>query len=312
MTTTTETIISPPHPSVSHAPENRLLEVRGLSKQFVVEKKKLFGPPAKIFTALDNVSFDVYRGETFGIVGESGSGKTTAVRCILRALAPSAGVVNFTNKGRTLDLARIPDRQFKPLRQEMQMVFQDPYASLNPRMTVGDIVGEPLLIHSIGTKKERVEKVADMLKRVGLLPEHMHRYPHAFSGGQRQRIGIARALILRPALVVADEAVSALDVSVQAQILDLLRELQREFHLTYLFVAHNLAVVRTFCDRVAVMYRGRIMELGTSEQVLVRPRHAYTKVLLSAVPRPDPDFKMQPISAADLTPEQLKPCEDVA
>jgi ABC-type oligopeptide transport system ATPase subunit len=197
----------------------------------------------------------------------------------------------------------------KPLRQEMQMVFQDPYASLNPRMTVGDIVGEPLLIHKIGSKKDRIEKVADMLKRVGLLPEHMHRYPHAFSGGQRQRIGIARALILRPALVVADEAVSALDVSVQAQILDLLRELQREFQLTYLFVAHNLAVVRTFCDKVAVMYRGKIMELGPTPQVLVHPRHAYTKVLLSAVPRPDPDFKMQPLNVADLTPDQLQPCD---
>jgi phosphonate C-P lyase system protein PhnK len=300
-----------PAHGVAHTPENRVLEVRNLSKQFVVEKKKLFGPPPKIFTAVDNISFDVFRGETFGIVGESGSGKTTAVRCILRALAPTAGVCNFTNKGRTLDLAKIPDRQFKPLRQEMQMIFQDPYASLNPRMTVGDIIGEPLLIHGIGSKKDRIEKVADMLKRVGLLPEHMHRYPHAFSGGQRQRIGIARALILRPALVVADEAVSALDVSVQAQILDLLRELQREFHLTYLFVAHNLAVVRTFCDRVAVMYRGKIMELGTSEQVLVRPRHAYTKVLLSAVPRPDPDFKMQPMSVTSLTPEQLKPCEEL-
>jgi len=286
----------------------RVLEVRGLSKEFVLSKKKMFGGPAKIFTALDKVSFDVFRGETFGIVGESGSGKTTAVRCILRALAPTAGTVLFTNKGRTVDLAAVSDRKLKPLRQEMQMVFQDPYASLNPRMTVGDIVGEPLLIHGIGKKRDRAERVVEMLKRVGLEAEHMHRYPHAFSGGQRQRIGIARALILRPALVVADEAVSALDVSVQAQILDLLRELQREFGLTYLFVAHNLAVVRTFCDRVAVMYRGRIMELGTSEQVLVRPRHAYTKVLLSAVPRPDPDFKMQPLSAAGLTAEELEPC----
>jgi phosphonate C-P lyase system protein PhnK len=288
---------------------DRLLEVRNLSKHYVVQKKKFLGPPAKTFTALDDISFNVTRGETFGIVGESGSGKTTAVRCILRALAPSAGTVLFTNKNRTVDLATIPDRQLKPLRQEMQMVFQDPYASLNPRMTVGDIVGEPLLIHKIGAKRDRKEKVADMLKRVGLLPEHMHRYPHAFSGGQRQRIGIARALILRPALVVADEAVSALDVSVQAQILDLLRELQREFHLTYLFVAHNLAVVRTFCDRVAVMYHGKIMELGPTQQVLVHPRHAYTKVLLSAVPRPDPDFKMQPLNVTDLTPDQLQPIE---
>jgi ABC-type microcin C transport system duplicated ATPase subunit YejF len=209
-----------------------------------------------------------------------------------------------------VDLATYPDRQLKPLRKEMQMVFQDPYASLNPRMTVGDIVGEPLLIHKIGNARERKDRVAEMLKLVGLLPEHAHRYPHAFSGGQRQRIGIARALILRPALVVADEAVSALDVSVQAQILDLLRELQREFQLTYLFVAHNLAVVRTFCTRVAVMYRGRIMEHGSCEQVLVRPRHAYTKVLLSAVPRPDPDFKMRPLSVTDLTPGELEPCAE--
>jgi phosphonate C-P lyase system protein PhnK len=306
--TTAEKQVTPLPGSAGDGRE-RVLEVRNLSKIYVVQKKKMFGAPEKLFTALDGVSFDVYRGETFGIVGESGSGKTTAVRCILRALAPTSGSVMFHNKGRTVDLATVPNREFKPLRQEMQMVFQDPYASLNPRMTVGDIVGEPLLIHGIGSKKDRVGQVADMLKRVGLLPEHMHRYPHAFSGGQRQRIGIARALILRPALVVADEAVSALDVSVQAQILDLLRELQREFNLTYIFVAHNLAVVKTFCDRVAVMYRGKIMELGSSEQVLVRPRHAYTKVLLSAVPRADPDFKMKPMSVTDLTAEELVPCE---
>ena len=284
-----------------------LLQVRNLTKDFVIEKPTLFGGKGKIFKALDNVSFDVHQGETFGIVGESGSGKTTAVRCILRALDPTAGSCLFTNNGRTVDLATIHSRALKPLRQEMQMVFQDPYSSLNPRMTVGDIVGEPMLIHGLGNRRERNARVVEILERVGLTADHMHRYPHAFSGGQRQRICIARALVLRPALVVADEAVSALDVSVQAQILDLLRDLQREFRLTYIFVAHNLAVVRNFCDRVAVMYKGRIMEMGTCQQVLTQPRHAYTKVLLSAVPHPDPDIRMVPLAVSDLTPQQLEP-----
>ena len=304
MTSSTEGAL--PTPAGAAAP---LLRVRGLCKDFVVEKPSLFGRPAKLFRALDNVSFDVAQGETFGLVGESGSGKTTAARCILRAIDPTAGSVRFTNNGRTVDLATIPSRALKPLRREMQMVFQDPYSSLNPRMTVGDIVGEPMLIHRIGRRRDRTAKVVEMLERVGLTADHMHRYPHAFSGGQRQRVCIARALILRPALVIADEAVSALDVSVQAQILDLLRNLQRDFRLTYIFVAHNLAVVRNFCDRVAVLYQGRIMELGACEQVLTRPRHAYTRVLLSAVPHPDPDVPMAPLAVADLTPEQLEPCE---
>jgi ABC-type oligopeptide transport system ATPase subunit len=189
----------------------------------------------------------------------------------------------------------------------MQMIFQDPFSSLNPRMTVGDIVAEPLVIHRIGTRSERREKVVEMLRRVGLLPEHRNRYPHAFSGGQRQRIGIARALILRPALVVADESVSALDVSVRAKILDLLRELQQELHLTYLFVAHDLSVVQSFCDTVLVMYKGQIMEQGDTKTIFANPRHAYTKVLLSAIPYPDPNRPMHPLSAADLKPEDLVP-----
>jgi ABC-type oligopeptide transport system ATPase subunit len=290
-----------------------LVQVRNLSKHFVVK-----GPRAprfrfrsrsiELLKAVDDVSFDIRRGETFGIVGESGSGKTTCARCILRALRPTAGVVQFTtNSGEIVDLASIPERALKPLRTQMQMIFQDPFSSLNPRMTVGDIVGEPLLIHGIGNGRQRHDRVVAMLERVGLRAEHTHRYPHAFSGGQRQRIGIARALILNPAFVVADEAVSALDVSVQAQVLELLKDLQRELKLTYIFVSHNLAVIKMICDRVAVMYKGRIVELGECEQVLTRPRHAYTRVLLSAVPHPDPDVRMRPMSVAELTPEELAP-----
>lgn len=284
-----------------------LLKVRNLSKHYPLGGSRLGGKSAQVLKALDNVSFDVRRGETLGVVGESGSGKTTAARCILRVVDPTAGSVLFNNLGRTVELATLSPRELKPLRKEMQMIFQDPFSSLNPRMTVGDIVAEPLVIHRIGTRAQRREMVAEMLKRCGLLPEHMSRYPHAFSGGQRQRIGIARALILRPAFVIADEAVSALDVCVRARILHLLRELKEEFRLTMMFVSHDLHVIRHVCDRVIVMYRGRIMEQGSAEEVFNNPRHAYTKVLLSAIPHPDPNRKMKPLSISSLTPEQLEP-----
>jgi ABC-type oligopeptide transport system ATPase subunit len=289
-----------------------LLQVRHLSKHFHTHRRGIFRRgTTETLKAVDDVSFDVHPGETLGIVGESGSGKTTCARAILRAIDPTSGTVLFTNRGRTVDLAQLHPRQLKPLRQEMQMIFQDPFSSLNPRMTVGDIVAEPLLIHRIGARSERVARVVEMLERVGLQADHMYRYPHAFSGGQRQRIGIARALILRPAVVVADEAVSALDVSVRARVLELLKELQDEFKLTYLFVSHDLSVVRQVCDRVVVMYRGRVMEMADSETLFNNPRHAYTRVLLSAIPYPDPDRKMTPLSVADLKPEELEPLPEL-
>jgi oligopeptide/dipeptide ABC transporter ATP-binding protein len=242
---------------------------------------------------VEDVSFDIYPGKTLGLVGESGSGKTTTARCILRALTPSSGKVLFRRPdGMTVDLAGLPASTLKPLRTSIQMIFQDPFSSLNPRMTVGQIVGEPLVIHGMARGAELESKVVDILTKVGLKPEHRTRYPHAFSGGQRQRIGIARALIMRPSLVVADEAVSALDVSVQAQVLNLLKDLQSEFQLTYLFVAHNLDVVRHFCDQVAVMYAGRIVELAPTSELFAEPKHPYTQALLAAVPWPDPDVRM--------------------
>jgi ABC-type oligopeptide transport system ATPase subunit len=270
-----------------------LLSVRGLSKFFPIHgggfRRKMIG----FARAVDDVNFDLCAGETLGIVGESGSGKTTAVRCLLRAIEPTAGEVRFRlPDGRTVDLARLSDRELKPIRQHAQMVFQDPFSALNPRMTVRDIVGEPLVIHRLARGAELDDRVVDMLARVGLQSDFRSRYPHAFSGGQRQRIAIARALIMRPALLVCDEATSALDVSVQAQVLELLKELQREFRLTYLFVAHNLDVVRGFCDRVAVLRRGRIVEQATTAEIFTAPRHPYTKILLSAMPSPDPDVPM--------------------
>ncbi len=283
---------SPPPPATTAAAAP-LLSVRGLCRHFPV----------------DDVSFDLYPGETLGLVGESGSGKTTTARCILRALDPTSGEVIFHPPGGApVDLARLSDRALKPLRPRMQMIFQDPFSSLNPRMTVGQIVGEPLVIHGLARGDELDARVDDILRRVGLKPEHRSFYPHAFSGGQRQRIGIARALIMRPSLIVADEAVSALDVSVQAQVLNLLKDLQAEFRLTYLFVAHNLDVVRHFCDRVAVMYAGRIVELSPAARLFEQPLHPYTRALLAAVPWPDPDVKMKfdvPGEIAD--PSRLPP-----
>jgi oligopeptide/dipeptide ABC transporter ATP-binding protein len=269
-----------------------LLQVRGLCKHFPIRGKGFFAKQTGVVKAVDDASFDLMPGETLGLVGESGSGKTTCARTILRALRPTAGQALFRTDDGIVDLASLPGRKLKPLRQKMQMIFQDPFSSLNPRMTVGDIVGEPLVIHGLARGRDLRDRVAEMLQLVGMRPEHLHRYPHAFSGGQRQRIGIARALIMRPSLVVADEAVSALDVSVQAQVLNLLADLQAQLGRTYIFVAHNLGVVRHVCDRVAVMYAGRIVELAETESLFRDPKHPYTKLLLSAVPGVDPDVRM--------------------
>ncbi len=280
--------------------ERPLLRVRSLSKHFATRPAGWLRRSSDVVRAVDNVSFDLRRGETLGLVGESGSGKTTCARVLLRGLAPTAGEVWFESRRGPVDLAALSERELKPLRQEMQMIFQDPFSSLNPRMTVGELVAEPLRIHGLASGSTLDDWVADMLRKVGLAPEHRGRYPHAFSGGQRQRIGIARALIMRPSLVVADEAVSALDVSVQAQMLNLLRDLQAEFGLTYLFVAHHLGVVRHLCDRVAVMYAGRIVELADTETLFTYPRHPYTRQLLAAEPDPDPDIPLRVEDAGEL------------
>jgi peptide/nickel transport system ATP-binding protein len=269
-----------------------LLQVRDLCKYFPIKSKGFFNRQVGTVKAVDHVSFDLMPGETLGLVGESGSGKTTTARAIMRAFSPTKGKVLFQPNGKAVDLASLTDRELKPLRQQMQMIFQDPYSSLNPRMTVGDIVGEPLMLHKLATGAELKRRVEEALVRVGLKPEHRTRYPHAFSGGQRQRIGIARALIMNPSLIVADEAVSALDVSVQAQVINLLADLQEEFQLTYIFVAHDLSVIRHICDRVAVMYGGKVVELAETESVFENPRHPYTRALISAIPHPDPDRKL--------------------
>jgi peptide/nickel transport system ATP-binding protein len=263
-----------------------LLKVRELSKSFD-------GQPA-----VENVTFDIMRAETLGVVGESGSGKTTLARCILRAIDPDAGSVRFHSNDGWVDLHTMSEKDMVPLRREMQMIFQDPYASLNPRMTVRQILEEPLVIHGVRGRTKRLEQVIDILDRVQLEKDSLTRYPHAFSGGQRQRIGIARALILRPSLVVCDESVSSLDVSVQAQIINLLEDLQNELGLTYLFVAHDLSLVRHICDRVLVMHEGRIVESGSVAEIFEHPKMSYTQLLLSAIPSPDPDIPLAPLSRA--------------
>jgi peptide/nickel transport system ATP-binding protein len=275
--------------------DNRLLEVRNLQKLFPIRRGFLRRVVGQV-RAVDGVSFHVERGETLALVGESGCGKTTTSRCVLRAITPTAGQILFrTAEGPVLDVATLPRRGLRPLRRQMQMIFQDPFSSLNPRRTLLDIVAEPLVANRVGTRAERVERVAELLRLVGLRPEYMRRYPHAFSGGQRQRVGIARALALNPRLVVADEPVSALDVSVQAQILNLMLDLQAQLGLTYLFVAHDLSVVKHVSDRVAVMYVGQIVEMTETEALFTSPRHPYTEALLSAVPKPDPRLRAQRI-----------------
>jgi peptide/nickel transport system ATP-binding protein len=265
-----------------------LLDVKELKKYFPIRQGFLRKEVGTV-RAVDDVSFDLKAGETLALVGESGCGKTTTSRCVLRALDPTSGQILFrTEKGPVVDVAKADRRALRPLRPQMQMIFQDPFSSLNPRMTILDIVSEPLKVNHVGSRKDRVERVGELLRRVGLRPEYMRRYPHAFSGGQRQRIGIARALALNPRLIVADEPVSALDVSVQAQILNLLLELQEDLGLTYLFVAHDLSVVKHISGRVAVMYVGQMVELAESEALFHSPKHPYTSALMSAIPKPDP------------------------
>jgi ABC-type oligopeptide transport system ATPase subunit len=264
--------------------KDALLVVTDLSKIFSMKEGLLFQRSTSEVRAVDGVSFDIPEGQTLGLVGESGSGKSTTGYCVLQLIKPTSGSVRFMGK----ELTELPREQVRKLRREMQIVFQDPYSSLDPRMTVGDIVAEPLIVHGVGSRRSRRSRVRELLEVVGFDPTFTNRYPHEFSGGQRQRIGIARALALGPKLIVCDEPVSALDVSIQAQILNLLKDLQRDFGLTYLFIAHDLAVVRSMSDRIAVMQSGKIVEEGPAEEVYEHPGHEYTKKLLASVPVPDP------------------------
>jgi oligopeptide transport system ATP-binding protein len=261
-----------------------LLVVSNLKKYFPIKEGILIDRTVDYVKAVDDVSFEISQGQTLGLVGESGSGKSTTGYCVLQLLKPTSGSVRFDGE----ELTTMPRNELRRMRREMQIVFQDPYASLNPRMTIGDIVGEPLLVHKIGDRRRRRRTVEELLEVVGFNPDFVNRYPHEFSGGQRQRIGVARALALNPRLIVCDEPVSALDVSIQAQMLNLLKDLQQEFGLAYLFVAHDLAVVREMSDQIAVMNRGKIVEQGPADQVYTNPRDEYTKALLAAVPVPDP------------------------
>lgn len=275
----------------------QLVKVRGLVKHFAVENSD------DVVRAVDGVSFEIFRGETLGLVGESGCGKSTVGRCLLRLIEPTAGEIDFEGR----DVLAMGKTELRELRREMQIVFQDPYASLNPRMKVGDIVGEPLVIHKVGNRQERRDRVAELLKKVGLDPDYRKRYSHEFSGGQRQRIGVARTLALNPKLIVADEPVSALDVSVQAQVVNLLQDLQKEFGLAYLFISHGLAVVEHISSRVAVMYLGRIVEVATAADLYANPLHPYTKALLSAIPIPDPKHKRDRIVLQGDVPTPINP-----
>lgn len=261
-----------------------LIEVKGLHKHFPVGAGDWLGRPTEFLHAVDGVSFDLHRGETLGLVGESGCGKSTTARCVVGLHQATSGSIKFEGE----ELVGLTRHALDPYRRRMQMIFQDPYASLDPRQTVGSILEEPLRIHRMGRSKERKLRTMELLDAVGLNPRHIHRYPHEFSGGQRQRIGVARALALEPDVIICDEPVSALDVSIQAQIINLLEELQERFNLAYLFIAHDLAVVRHICKRVAVMYLGRIVEIADRDELYTNPQHPYTKALMSAVPHPDP------------------------
>lgn len=272
--------------------DQNLLQVTNLKMHFPIVKGGLLRRVIGHVRAVDGVNFFVRQGETLGLVGESGCGKTTTGRCILRVYDPTDGSILYrTASGEEVDIASLEEDALRPIRKDIRIIFQDPYASLNPRMNVLNIVGEPLRNNNIASGKELEDRVAGLLRRVGLRPEYLHRYPHAFSGGERQRIGIARALGVSPRLVVADEPVSALDVSVRAQVLNLLQDLQEEYQLTYLFVAHDLSVVRYLCNRVAVMYVGHIVELSKTHDLYEEPLHPYTEALMSAVPKPDPRLR---------------------
>lgn len=294
--------------------DNILIDVKGLKKHFPVRKGILRRVVAQV-KAVDGVDMYIKEGETLGLVGESGCGKTTAGRTILRLIEPTDGTVIFRSKKmaatgeeyKDVDVVKASHKMLKSLRRDMQIIFQDPYSSLNPRMTVGAIVGEPLLVHGISKGREREDRVRELLGAVGLKPDHMKRYPHEFSGGQRQRIGVARALALDPQLIIADEPVSALDVSIQAQVLNLLEGLQEEFGLTYLFIAHDLSVVKHISDRVAVMYLGKIVELCDAEELFLHPKHPYTEALMSAVPVPDPDYDVERILLEGDVPSPVNP-----
>lgn len=269
-------------------PDDVLISVRDLKKYFPIQAgwlKKHVGD----VKAIDGVSLDIKKGETFGLVGESGSGKSTVARLMLRAYTLTGGDILFRrNDGEVVNISNLPERDLRAMRKEMQMIFQDPYSSLNPRMTLLELVGEPMVIHGVGTKAEIADRVAELLRVVGLRPEFVTRYPHAFSGGQRQRIGIARALALNPSFIAADEAVSALDVSVAAQNINLLQDLQEQFALTYLFITHDLGMVAHIADRIGVMYLGRLMEVAPTKAIFSKPLHPYTEALMGAVPQPDP------------------------
>jgi len=282
--------------------ETPLLEVKHLKKHFPI-KGGVFSKTIGYVYAVDDINFTLEKGETLGLVGESGCGKSTTGRTILRLIEPTDGAIYFEGQ----DITNLDKSAMRALRREMQIIFQDPYASLNPRMTVGSIIGEPLEIHKIAKGAEKEERVALLLQKVGLRAEDMRKYPHEFSGGQRQRIGIARALALNPKLIVCDEPVSALDVSIQAQVINLLEDLQAEFGLSYLFIAHNLNVVEHISNRVAVMYLGQIVELASDEELYRNPQHPYTEALLSAVPIPDPTVKKKRIILEGDVPSPIKP-----
>jgi oligopeptide transport system ATP-binding protein len=280
-----------------------LLEVRNLRKYYPVTKGFIFQRQVGAVKAVDDISFFIRKGETLGLVGESGCGKTTTGRVILRLQEPTQGEALFEGR----DIFKLHKEELRRLRRDMQIIFQDPYSSLNPRMTIGDIIGEPLEIHNLARGKEKVRRVQELLEVVGLSPYHANRYPHEFSGGQRQRIGIARALAVNPKLIIADEPVSALDVSIQAQVLNLLEELQKEFGLTYLFIAHDLSVVKHISDRIAVMYLGKIVELAETEELFINPQHPYTEALLSAVPIPNPEMRRERIILPGDVPSPINP-----
>lgn len=284
-----------------------LVTIEDLKVHFPIRRGATFGRTTGYVRAVDGASLEIRRGETLGLVGESGSGKTTLGRAILRVVEPTGGRLTLHLEGRDVDLRTVGRAELRRLWRHMQLIFQDPYASLNPRMTVRDIIGESLLVHGLAKGDALEERVVEVVRRCGLDVEHLGRYPHAFSGGQRQRISIARALVLQPEFIVCDEPISALDVSIQAQILNLLKSLQQDFGLTYLFIAHDLAAVAYACDRVAVMYLGQIVELAETQALYYTPRHPYTEALMSAIPVPDPDAKLRPVLLPGERPDPSNP-----